>query len=69
MAMANDPSLSKQASTSLKNSVFTFEEQSSIECIVDLLEPFEKATTIVCADKTPTLHKILPIVKKSFASC
>lgn len=64
MALANDPSLSKQASTTLKNCVFSFEEQSIIENIVAILEPFEKATTIVCADQVPTVHKILPIITK-----
>ncbi|XP_062615878.1 E3 SUMO-protein ligase ZBED1-like [Saccostrea cucullata] len=64
MALANDPALSKQASSTFKNCVFSFEEQSTAENIVSLLQPFEKATTIVCADKTPTMHKILPIIIK-----
>lgn len=64
MSLVNDPSLSKQASTTLKNCIFSFEEQSLVESIVAILEPFEKATTIVCADKSPTMHKILPILTK-----
>jgi hypothetical protein len=64
MALANDPGLSKQASSTLKNCVFSFEEQSTVEGIVALLQPFETATTIVCADQSPTMHKVLPLVMK-----
>ena len=35
-----------------------------MENLVRILDPFEKATTIVCGDKYPTMHKILPIVVK-----
>lgn len=64
MATANDPSLSKHAKTTLTNCLFSFEEHSTVENIVKILQPFEKATTIVCADKTPTMQKILPTVIK-----
>ena len=64
MALANDPSLTKHASTTIKNCIFTFEEQTVIENLVSLLDPFEKAATILCADKTPTMHKVLPITTK-----
>lgn len=40
MSLVNDPSLSKQASTTLKNCIFSFEEQSLVESIVAILEPF-----------------------------
>ncbi|XP_062577042.1 E3 SUMO-protein ligase ZBED1-like [Saccostrea cucullata] len=64
MALANDPSLPKHASTTLKNSVFSFEELTMVEHLVKILLPFEKATTIVCADQHPTMQKVLPIVTK-----
>ena len=68
MALANDASLPKQASSTLKNSVFNFEELTMVEHLVQILLPFEKATTIVCADQHPTMHKVLPIVTKLLRS-
>ncbi|XP_055997965.1 E3 SUMO-protein ligase ZBED1-like [Ostrea edulis] len=64
MALANDPDLSKTASNTLKNCVFSFQELSIVEKFVKLLSPFEKATTILCADKYPTMHKVLPVITK-----
>ncbi|XP_048753925.2 E3 SUMO-protein ligase ZBED1-like [Ostrea edulis] len=64
MALANDPDLSKTASNTLKNCVFSFQELSIVEKLVELLSPFEKATTILCADKYPTMHKVLPVITK-----
>lgn len=64
MALANDTSLPKHASTTLKNSVFNFDELTLVENMVKILVPFEKATTLVCADQHPTMHKVLPIVTK-----
>ena len=64
MALANDPGLSKTAASTLKNCVFSFEELNLVESLVQLLDPFEKATQIVCADKTPTIHKVLPLAMK-----
>ena len=64
LALTNDPSLSKNASTTLKKCLFSFEEQQTVESLLEILQPFEKATTIVCADKTPTIQKVLPVVTK-----
>lgn len=64
MALISDPSLTKTASTTLKNCVFSFEEQTLVEALICLLGPFEKATTIIRADKSPTMHKVLTIVMK-----
>ena len=64
MAVVTDPELAKSASSTLKNYVFTFEESSLVQKLVDILKPFLMATQSVCADKTPTMHKIIPIVKK-----
>ena len=62
--MANDTSLPKTASTTLRNCIYTFEEQLTIERMVTVLAPFERATTILCADQTPTLQKVVPIITK-----
>ena len=35
-----------------------------IEKIVSLLQPYYKATTILCADQSPTLLKVMPILVK-----
>lgn len=47
MALANEPSLSRSALTTIKNCVFTFDEHAVVESLVHILNPFEKATTIV----------------------
>ena len=57
VALENEPSVSKHANTTLRNWFFSFEEQSIIESVVEILQAFEKATTIISADKTPTIHK------------
>ena len=66
IALANEPSLSKSASTTIKNCVFNFDEHTVVECLVQILDPFEKATTIVCSETTPTIQKVLPMVRKLF---
>ena len=60
LALAYDSgeTLSKTAQTTIKSYVFSFEEQSLVEGLVDVLTPFERATAIVCADQNPTMHKI-----------
>lgn len=64
MSLANEASLPKHASTTLKNSVFNFDVSTLVENLVKILVRFEKATTLVCADQHPTMHKVLPIVTK-----
>lgn len=64
MAMATDQGLPKAMLTSVKNNIFSFDEQSMAEKLVDLLKPFYQATTSVCAEKNPTLQKVLLIQKK-----
>ncbi|KAJ8286540.1 hypothetical protein GJAV_G00040340 [Gymnothorax javanicus] len=63
-AIISDPLMSKTQITALHNCMFTFEEQSTVEGIVEVLEPFTMATSIICADKTPTLHKVMPLLLK-----
>ena len=64
IALANDHFISKAALTAIKNYNYTFEEQSIVERLVHLLAPFEKATTILCAELMPTMHKVLPVLLK-----
>lgn len=66
MALANEPSLWKSASTTIKNCVFTFDEHAVVESLVHILDPFEKATTIVFSETTPTIQKVLPMVTKLY---
>ena len=61
MAVANDPAVSKAATTTIKNCLFSLEEQSVVERLTEVLLPFEKATTILSADSIPTMHKVLPV--------
>ena len=68
LASITDDSWSKTAMTKIKNCVYNFEEQAIVERVVVLLKPFEIATAIVCAEKAPTMNKVLPIdVKLSLA--
>ena len=66
LALATDSNetLSKTALATVKGYVYTFEDQSLVERLVEILAPFERATAIVCADKSPTMHKILPVIIK-----
>ncbi len=64
VAVASDPTLSKTASATLRNCAFSFEEQATVEHLVTVLGPFEKATTLLSADRSPTLQKVLPVLKK-----
>lgn len=64
MATISDPNINKQAASTLKNCVFSFDEQLVVEKLVTILEPFLKATKSVCADRSPTMHKIVPMLLK-----
>ncbi|XP_069107962.1 E3 SUMO-protein ligase ZBED1-like [Argopecten irradians] len=64
MAVATDESASKHIKTTVQNCLFTFEESLLAERIVTLLRPFQKVTTIVCSEKTPTINKVLPAITK-----
>jgi hypothetical protein len=58
-AVANDISISKSAGVTIKSNLFTFEEQTLAEKLVQILEPFLKATQILCAQNNPTMHKVI----------
>ena len=66
LALASDPGdvLNKNAIATIKSLAFSFEEQTLVEQLVDVLSPFERATAIVCADKSPTMHKVKPVIMK-----
>ncbi|XP_062587659.1 zinc finger BED domain-containing protein 4-like [Saccostrea cucullata] len=63
-AVANDPTITKSASSTLRNCLLTFDKQAVVEDLVTVLDPFDKTTTIVCGENIPTLQKILPLVVK-----
>jgi len=64
LAMANDSTLSKAATTTIKNCVYNFEEHHFAERLIMMLDPFQKVTTIVSAEQVPSMHKIMPIIVK-----
>lgn len=64
MATVGDCRLSKQASCTLQNYVYSFEEQAVVEKLVKVLEPFKDATNSLSGDKFPTLHKVIPVLVK-----
>ena len=64
VALANDLTLSKQSISAIKTFCYSFEEQSVVESLIDVLRPFERATSILCADKSPTMQKVLPTISK-----
>ena len=64
LAMASDSTLSKAATTTIKNCVYNFEEHHLAERLIMILDPFQKVTTIVSAEQGPTMHKIMPILVK-----
>ena len=64
IAVITDPECSKSAAATIKTYLYSFEEQTLIEQLAQVLEPYLNATKSVCADKYPTLHKILPIILK-----
>ena len=58
-----DPSLGKKG-VELRSKLYTFEQQIVIDSIVLVLEPFKTATVKLSAEKTPTHHLVVPILKK-----
>lgn len=64
MAVAIDENVSKSIRTTVQNTVFSFEETSIVEKVVDLLTPFLRATEIVCSETNPTINKVIPVITK-----
>ncbi|XP_033724920.1 zinc finger BED domain-containing protein 4-like [Pecten maximus] len=66
MALTSDEQINKSALATIRNCVYTFDETALAEKVVSILEPFKKATEVVCAEKTPTINKVLPVVVKLY---
>ena len=62
-AVVLDPVLDKKGAE-LRLKPFTLEEQTLVEAIVTVLQPFKLATEMLSAEKTPTHHLILAVMKK-----
>ncbi|XP_069114751.1 E3 SUMO-protein ligase ZBED1-like [Argopecten irradians] len=70
MAVVHDPKYGKAATDAIKTYSYNFQEQGLVEKIVEVLKPFEIATSILCAENVPTLLKVIPTLLKlkSFTS-
>lgn len=64
LAVASDDQISKNASTGVKTYCLTFEEQNTVEGLMEVLLPFKMATTILCAENSPTMSKVLVCMAK-----
>jgi len=47
-----------------KSKLFNFENQQLVELLIELLGPFEKATTLLSGESASTLPLVLPTIKK-----
>lgn len=56
--------LNKTAISTVKTYCLTSEEHSVVQELISVLKPFETATTILCAESSPTMHKVLPCMVK-----
>jgi len=64
LAVANDSTLIKAATATIKSCVYNVEEHHLVERLIMILDPFQKVITIVSAEKVPSMHKIMPILVK-----
>lgn len=64
MAVISDSSCAKAAANTLKFYAYSFDELSLVERLAAALKSFMNATNCVCGDKSPTLHKIIPLLIK-----
>ena len=48
----------------IKSKIYTFEEQTVIELLIEVLQPFKRATVLLSGEKTPTLTLVLPTIIK-----
>ncbi|XP_069110369.1 E3 SUMO-protein ligase ZBED1-like [Argopecten irradians] len=64
LAVAADDRVNKSAKSTMKNCLYSFEESSTVEKVIELLQPFKTATEIMCSEKIPTISKVLPTVMK-----
>lgn len=61
---SSDTKLSKSASDNVKSSYLTFGKQSVVESLIDVLSPLKMATEILCAEKCPTMNKVIGYFSK-----
>ena len=64
MAVASDTKLSKSLSENVRSSCLSFDEQSDVENLIEVLTPFKRATIILCAENCPTMIKVLVTLAK-----
>ena len=62
-AAVHDPSIAK-ASNDLKSKLFSYDEQVTVDKLIELLKPFKTATVTLSAESTPTLAFVLPTIMK-----
>ena len=48
----------------IKSKICTFEEQTVVELLIEVLQPFKKANVLLSGEKTPTLSLVLPTIIK-----
>ena len=61
-AVATDKDLDFKCN--IKSKIYTFEEQTVIELLIEVLQPFKRATVLLSGEKTPTLSLVLPTIIK-----
>lgn len=62
MAVAIDTQISKAASNNVKSLCLSFEEQTIVEGLIQVLSPFQKPIKILCAENCPTMNKVMVTV-------
>ena len=62
VATVTDEGLTK-SSAQLKHLAFSFDEHTLVQGVTSLLGDYQTATTLLCANKTPTMQKVLLILK------
>ncbi|WAR31598.1 ZBED1-like protein [Mya arenaria] len=60
----DNQSISKSAISTIKANVYTFEEQGILQDIVRILENFNKATKVLCAENSPSIQNVCAVTKK-----
>lgn len=64
LAMDNDSTLNKAATTTIKNCVYNFEEHHLAERPIMILDLFQNVGIIVSAEQVPSKHNIMPTLVK-----
>ena len=64
MSLIFDTCLNKAALSTVNSYCLTSDEHSVVQELISVLKPFETATTILCAESSPSMHKVLPCMYK-----